>query len=408
MSVSPLLSAPSRADAVWRQIVAPSLGEHVPGETRTEIEAAVKARIEPDLTDILRALYPGHRFLDQNGRTFPVIELGSGDSIPASPDAILGEGDFAASILADPELRERGRPYLRLLESIGAYVYDAPTYAVQTLHLPECGMPRIDCRLGSYFDMLLTCDALEWELLGAVRRWPEYGGDVRSFLERELPARHRAHRLATGDPIVHTIGRSAALAVSTLILCRREEEWVILFGDRSERGVATHGDVFHVLPSFMLQPVTGRPDAEFVVTHHIYRELLEELCGLPDTHDTGLPVEYFYDHPSLRYLRRLLDSGEARLTLCGLVVDPLKLRPEICVLLCIDAAAWVADHAAGRDGLTVIAFEESYTPGRGSGQSVCLPLADIETHGIDPARWVPPGAAAVLLGIRAARRLGWV
>jgi hypothetical protein len=330
--------------------------------------------------------------------------------VGGDPDTLLDSSSLDLRVHPDPGLQAKGQPYIDMLAALGAYLFDADTYVLSMVRHDDGGFLRLTGAVGTYYDALRTCDALEWELFLALARWPEYDHDIAAFLAAELPLRYRAHSLSRGrDPVVETTGRSAALAISTLVLCKRGDEWVVLIGDRSERGVAMHGDLFHVIPSCMFQPVTTHVWEEFSLTHTFYREYLEELCGRDEVADgTSVLPDYFQRDPNYLYLKGLIDGGEATLTLSGVVVNPLNLRPEVCLLLCIATPEWFASHAVGRGELSHIEFgDASWASLQRSGPNV-IPVTSIEGGGMEQETIVPPGAGAVVLGLRAARELGYI
>jgi hypothetical protein len=155
--------------------------------------------------------------------------------------------------------------------------------------------------------------------------------------------------------------------------------------------------------------VTRHIRQEFSITHNVYREYLEELCGRGEVAVGSSPsVDYFQRDPNYLYLKQLIDRGEATLTLSGVVVNPLNLRPEVCLLLCIATPEWFASHAAGSSGLSRIEFgKESWSALQRPGPNV-IPVATIEGGGMAQETIVPPGASAVILGLRAARAYGYL
>ncbi|MCU0512730.1 MAG: hypothetical protein MUE40_09180 [Anaerolineae bacterium] len=216
--------------------------------------------------------------------------------------------------------------YLHSLQNSGRSLYDGVTFSLKTLTTRPL---RLNATLGSYFDMLATCGALERELRDAA-------GDAAI----RLPGRSQYHRqVAPALALKSGRGRSAAIGGACLVVFKHQGRYQALLARRSPRN-ATDPGFFHLLPAFIFQPASAdvRPE-EWNIERHIYRELLEELFGLPEQEQSPPPPP-FDDHPALVYLRHLLATGGAGLYLTGVVLGLLTLRPEICALLLIHDEAW--------------------------------------------------------------------
>ena len=152
--------------------------------------------------------------------------------------------------------------------------------------------------LGRYYDMLATCAALERELRDAVAQ-----GWMRA------PSRATYHRhVQPPEALRRGIQRSAAIGIGTLTVFNDAGCYKALLARRSA-ATALDSGFFHVLPAMMFGPTTaGFHDArEWSVRHQVLREVLEELFNMPEQHSPAR-WDFFYDHPALRYLLRLLDS----------------------------------------------------------------------------------------------------
>ena len=174
---------------------------------------------------------------------------------------------------------------------------------------------------------------------------------------------------------------------------------------RRSDATAFDSNMFHVLPAMMFQPTTAdfADPREWSVKHQILREVLEELFGLPEVIHPGR-WDFFYDHPALQYLLRLLESGKALLYATGIIVNLLTLRPEISTLLLIHDPAWYARVSAADSDMPFVTADETL------GDSVVMaPIATDE----DFLSYFPPdlhlsmpaqATATLWLGIDQARR----
>jgi 8-oxo-dGTP pyrophosphatase MutT (NUDIX family) len=238
------------------------------------------------------------------------------------------------------ELLAGGRDHLASCLVANPRLHDGPVLA-----FVEMGA-RMVARPASYFEMLATCDALrdEWEAVG-------------SSTDELPPLRREAHRLADGRPLQFGGGRVAAIGVAVAIVVGRGARRQLLVGRRGE-AVVDPG-LWHVAPSGMLEPAEADP-----VLCTIQRELEEEL---------GVAL-----------------SGEAlvaRLRVLGVGHDLLRLRPELCFRLDLDAdeiGSWAVVQP--RPEFSELAF---------------VPL---DVHGLarfwesaPPGRITPAGAASVAL-----------
>ena len=142
---------------------------------------------------------------------------------------------------------------------------------------------------------------------------------------------------------------------------------------------------------------------EWSVKHQILRELLEEIFGLPEE-IRPQRWDFFYDHPALRYLLRLMERGKASLFATGIILNLLTLRPEISTLLLIHDPEWFARITATDSDMPFRTAEETL-----GGSVVMAPIASDE----DFLSHFPPdlhlsmpaqATATMWLGIDQARR----
>lgn len=263
---------------------------------------------------------------------------------------------------------------------------------------------RISGALGWYFDVLRTCDSLEREILDYFGQHDCDSDNFDKVLE-DLPLRKKLH-CEVDDPILSGRGRSAALAMSVLIVYNHNDEYFGLVQKRSSF-TAVHSDLYHVVPSFMVGPECGAYAKEWNVLHQIKREFLEEAlnCDEPKN-NKSLKYDWFYKHKSLQDLDRMLREKEASFYITGITINLLNLRPEICGLLLIDSQNWVLETELHSNW----EFDGKGMSSSGKSEKVTyIPIdndqALLEKVSFIPENVVPPGAAALWLGVDKVRKL---
>jgi hypothetical protein len=359
--------------------------------------ALAEGRKNSALYEFLQRLYPKSEFLVSGDKLFPDIIIRPGDDQYFDPESVLGDLAPLPSWELDRQLMDAGRHYIDFLRWQGGPLYDWPTFCMSDIRR-ENGAVKIDCWTGKYFESLQTSEMLEWEALSA------FSKEGVPTLENDLPARSRAHTLAgVKDPVLHPVGRAAAIGISTLVLFNRGDGYAALLSERSRGGVVIHADMCHVIPSFTFQPTAGDMVKEFSVVHNIFREYLEELFHLKEAKEAPsvLSYDYFYGNRNLCYLRELLDSGKARIYFTGVAMDALNLRPEICTLLLIHESQWYGWHRIGTHQLDRIEFnEESKKISESNNKPNVVSIGEVSTR-LEPTTTDPAGAAAICLGLEA-------
>ncbi len=281
--------------------------------------------------------------------------------------------------------------YLHDLQNSKPGLYNGSTF---TLNQIRRNPLQLRGQIGNYYDMLATCAAFERELHDAAEASP-----------LRAPNRSNYHRyVAPADALLRGEKRSAAIGIGTLTVFNDGETYRALLARRSET-TAFDSNMFHVLPAMMFGPTTSdfADPREWSVKHQILRELLEELFGLPEAIGTRR-WDYFYDHPALRYLLTLMDSGVAQLRATGIILNLFTLRPEISTLLLIHDPAWYARISAADSDMPLVTAEET------QGDSVVMaPIATdqafLSYFPPDLHLSMPAQATATLwLGIDQARR----
>ncbi|QOY89079.1 NUDIX hydrolase [Paludibaculum fermentans] len=221
----------------------------------------------------------------------------------------------------------------------GLSLFNGEVYAMDRLFArPDL---RLDCRLGSYFASMNTCESIELELL---EQLPALAGRAPADFARF--DRRLERRNAVG-PLTPAIG------VATLTVCGDE----ILLGRLAPKAMPHRAGQWHVVPSGMFAPPYSIEDTVSV-------ELREEL---------GVELD-----PS-------------RLYFSGVATNLLNLRPEICTLLVLDKPEEFLLSDEFLPGLTRI--------------PLATETELIQTLGLHAGNISPAGAAALFLGLRLLRRL---
>ena len=334
------------------------------------------------LIDTLWSLY-GERLYSHGGQTFPVIVL------PAAPDqhtdvdsvlvtdyprAFVDRSTFAFYDSGHLQNRLRTRPGMT----------DNPTYIMERM---QSNPLRIQAKLGRYFDMMATCDALDWELR-----------DFASGRRDDLPHREQLHALVSPEALLYDgRGRSGVIGVAVLTVFNHEGRYRAIVAQRSS-ALATGAGLYHVVPAFVFQP--SGPEsfyaAEWSVRHHICREFGEELFAMPEygQWQSAQTADYFHEHPAVAELRAMLEDGRAELFLTGIAFNLLSTRPEICAALLIHDPEWYRQSEEQlQQALSTERQETRYIP------IDTLDRLPDDLH----IRMTPQGAAALWLGLERVR-----
>jgi hypothetical protein len=389
----------------------PELKNHALPKLKYEREYHLQksGRANPKLIDFLEYCYPQYPLLERQGRKYPITVFRVQEAQSDKPDTILGnldvnDTDESGFIVDD-------RDYLDMRKEAGGRMDDNPTYVIKNLVLES--PLKINGGIGTYFQALRTSDALEWEILA---QFGEYSPSPKEFdaTLALLKNRYNLHK-EVNDPIVNGDGRSGAIAMSTLIVFNNGDNYKAFVSERSSE-VAVHGRLYHVIPSFMFQPVRKEwIQDEWSVTHQMYREFLEELFDMKELED---PEKYgkkrvfpywFYSDPNLLRLKKMLKEGRALFHLTGVAVNLLNLRPEILTLLIIKDPAWIKN-----EGLNLNWEWSGEDEAHKKVEKTDTLYRTVEIDNDDaifnriplkPDNTVPPGAAAFWLGVDMARKI---
>ena len=256
--------------------------------------------------------------------------------------------------VADTHFRE-------LIATANRPAWNGDTFVLNSFNTGETGeaatMLSIESALGHYYDMIDTCDDLEWETLSLHKQLTS--DDEHALLQfDELMLLRRQLQDMGIDPIRNGHGRSVALSLSCTIVYRENDQYKLLIRKRS-RAVAVHPGLIHVVPSFMFQPMSAAFDDEYSIQHNIFREYREELFNRPDPKGGVIDWRYFYDDPLIIELQRYLADGDATFFFTGVSVNMLSFRPEMHTVLLIDTDEWQGKHIYAKRGR--ITFCDEFT-----------------------------------------------
>jgi hypothetical protein len=232
--------------------------------------------MNPELYRFLRWKYQDEPILERGQHVYPVAAYAAPEAQIRRPDSIL--------LTFQPETEDEGlvadATYRTMRQEAGSKLEDLPTFTMQELLIQPTQL-GITCAVGTYFQALDTCDALEWELLSQITTLR--GSDESAYrqFDRQLSLRWALHS-QVAHPVRLGAYRSAALAVSALLVYTREGRLHLVLQRRPASSAAVHANQWHVIPSGMFQPFTRYLMEEFSLIHTIYREYLEELFDYPE------------------------------------------------------------------------------------------------------------------------------
>lgn len=298
----------------------------------------INSKNNQNLYKFISLIYEKEKILSYKNITFPAVIYEVSDKQRYDLESILGELDLDSEDQIDKEYEKYGEKYLKYLKRIGTKIWDGKTYKLKKIKKED--EIKMECQVGSYFNMLKSCDALEYELYLNFDK-VEKKGIIK------LPLRSRL--ISKGEIINQLSGRSPAISISVLIIYRENDNFRTFIRKRS-REVGADKDIMHIVPSFMFQPVSGWIKEEYSIRHNIYREYLEELFNKTELvyHSGEYGYDYFYEDDNLKYLIELEKKGDAKFMLSGISIDLLKLRPEIMTVLLINNPEWIYNQSRGK------------------------------------------------------------
>ncbi|NJL94548.1 MAG: hypothetical protein HC915_12910 [Anaerolineae bacterium] len=278
------------------------------------------------------------------------------------------------------------REHLLARQQGGHTLHDNPTFVLGRLQVAPT--LHLTARLGSYFNMLMTCDALEHELRAACANGapcPE---------AKALPLRQH---LASPAALFDGHNRSAIIGMTVLVVYARDGTYWSLVGERSGRTAIEPGRL-QVIPAGVFGPISADIAGEWDLQRGMLRETLEELFGLEDATPGQVPLGYFADFPAYRRLVDLLAGGGAALRLAGIAVNLLTLRPEVCAVLLIHDPTWAAQLDPQHISWEMAGRQLYHVPVAEDAAVLAALPADAA------ARFTPQGSVALWAGLALARQ----
>jgi len=307
-----------------------------------------------------------------------------------NPDSVLGTLNLHRKPdLSDIQIMECER-VVKQLVSEGKKVENKLTYVMDSIDLSDS--LKINCAIGTYFDMIGSCVSIQNEF---------YNHSTVATNLGELPLRERIHA-RNPDPILNGSARSAAIALSMLIVHQDQDGTYKYFIRRRSNKVATHAGLLHVMPSGMFQPQFELDDlrADFTIVQQAKLEYVQEFFGIND--EKKFNLSDMSSVPEVGYLENLLEKGSAQLMLTGIAIALENLRPEICAVLLIHDKKWIQTVKEGTESHKKMKMNwefEQKIPFDGKGEiGINTPLIAGLGHSTDV---VPVGAAAIKMGLRA-------
>lgn len=386
-------------------------------EANKLIQEAEDAREDPNLYRFLKWKYGYETILEKCGEIYPVAIFPAHEDQQHDINSVLSsfEQDIPKNLITSDA-------YLSTIQKVGLNppLIDRALYRMTELK-KEGELLKLNCALGTYFQMLQTSQALEWELL---RTWveaskkPENESDFEAF-DQKLKLRGKLHA-QVDNPIRDGRSRIAGIGVLTLIAFLDEDgKYYLWVKRRSKQGVGMYPGSLHVIPSGMFAPASLSVKEEFDkggVIANIWREYLEEVFNKPEPEVGQDDWRYIDRDERLQYLLKLIEDGEAQLYFTGVAVQLPNLLPEICSLLLIKTPKWHKYHSNHPSENMRFNFNGEYATIEDLGEFVKagkksvarIPYSDNDEElirYIPPSTIVPDGAAAFWMGVDTMRRI---
>ena len=272
-------------------------------------------------------------------QAFPVTLLWENKDRVIHPDEILGTLDpflghpFARSPILNRQEYAAARRFVKSILEASPIKYEGYEYCMTRIELSGA-LPRIEGKIGYYYDHILTQYAIAWELKKALK---EHGFPVLSH-GGHLPLRDAVE--IGGNPLINANGRCAAMSVSMLMVFERPEQggfWTVLC--RRSRDVASNAGLIGVVPAGMFE-VKNTAD-QWSVQAALWREMLEEAYGEVEEQGNGVPnfEDYLTQKEPLRTLSKWIKRKQAEFSIPGICCDLTNLQIEICTALYVRGAS---------------------------------------------------------------------
>lgn len=270
-------------------------------------------------TEYIRKTYEAELY-QQGGLVHPVAFFPAGAEQQDNVDSILGR--IPSDQISQDDLYVYDYAYLHSLQNSGRTLFNGTTFAFKQLRQKPL---RVEAYIGRYFDMIATCAAFEHELMDAATK--------RAI---RVPLRKQYHlEVSPQRALTHGEGRSATLGCAVLVVFPHEGEYKAILSRRTAAH-ATRPNAYHLLPAFIFQPMAETVrEGEWSLRHHIEREWLEELFGMPEGDALN-----FDQHPAMQDLQAMYNADLASLHLVGVSMNMLTLRLEFNTLMLIRDPDW--------------------------------------------------------------------
>lgn len=228
----------------------------------------------------------------------------------------------AARVLARMKITPISRYSAAMIEIAGmGKLFDGVIYRLVDADLSP-DVKRMVFTRSSYFAYLDTCEVLAFEaqLSSALRRRPSYRRRLR-------------------DPFDFQ-NRVASLGIDTLTIRRDGDRAGFFLHRRDPRQVVNNASLLGVIPAGEFAPSDVSSEAvsrDLDLWKNIMREYAEEMLGVDDAQGQGGRwIDYSAESPYWE-LEMARATGQLRVKVLGLGVDPLPWKPELLTACVIDA-----------------------------------------------------------------------
>lgn len=267
-----------------------------------KLSSVESVRKNPNLYDFLGWKYNQYNVLKRCNTIYPVVTFPAPEHQQCEPNSILKRLDTQHNL----EASTFDDTFFELLKASQGQtkriLNDWVTFTMLDAEIQNDGTIKLSCGIGSYFKLLQTCRALEYELLQTWRIAETKPGNAREFFafDKNLKLRNKLHQ-TIDNPLINGGGRSAAISISTLIVFTHNDHFHVWFYRRSEH-VATCAGMLHVIPAGIFQPTTSSIHNEFDdgVVYNVHKEYLEELFSFPEPGELVPPQHHRYIYSDSR------------------------------------------------------------------------------------------------------------
>lgn len=269
----------------------------------------------------------------RHGIEHPIVNYTPEPEQVKNIDSVLGR--LSPDMISRDSMAFYNYAYLHTLENSNRHLFNGTTFIFKQLRQRPL---RIDATLGKYFDMIATCAWLEQEVV-----------DVVTIGGMRLPMRSQYHRENDVKmALTHGKERSAAIGAVMLVVFKDGKSYKAIVSRRTSEH-ATNPNALHLMPAFIFQPMGETVQThEWSIKHHLYREYLEELFGMPEGDASAMN-----NHPALLDLQAMEADGRAEMCLTGVSMNLMTLRPEISVVLVIHDKTWWERIQTDKDGYSL-------------------------------------------------------